>query len=268
MARVVHSKASCTVHWQESGRGRTGIRDLPAAHILGIQPARGKSGKSGPVGGDPKKSDGHPVDGPDSGTSASGLETSVNPNLSTTSPVSPTLTPSLPIGPEGNAVGTLEQEAVSQTQTDASGRDKETVTQGDPAPIEGRTEEPGTAGEVASEKALPQSEPQGRGEEVSGTGRSPQQIQNEGWSSQGSENVTLAEVYLMLGKPLKLQLEYEWQAKPQPSALPTTQSVLRCLLRLVSSEVNPKPVSLYFYFFIFSSLSDLILDLYNTSRQL
>uniref|UniRef100_A0A673GPP4 Protein cramped-like n=1 Tax=Sinocyclocheilus rhinocerous TaxID=307959 RepID=A0A673GPP4_9TELE len=230
VARVVHSKASCTVHWQESGRGRTGIRDLPAAHILGIQPARGKSGKSGPVGGDPKKSDGHPVDSPDSSTSAPGLET-----------ISPTLAPSLPIGPEGNAVGTLEQEAVSQTQTDASGRDKETVTQGDPTPIEGRTEEPGTAGGVASEKAPPQSEPQGRGEEVSGTGRSPQQIQNEGWSSQGSENVTLAEVYLMLGKPGKLLLEYEWQPKPQPSALPTTQSVLRCLLRLVSSEVNPKP---------------------------
>uniref|UniRef100_A0A671MYL6 Protein cramped-like n=1 Tax=Sinocyclocheilus anshuiensis TaxID=1608454 RepID=A0A671MYL6_9TELE len=244
VARVVHSKASCTVHWQESGRGRTGIRDLPAAHILGIQPARGKSGKSGPVGGDLKKSDGHPVDSPDSSTSAPGLETSVNTNLSTTSPVSPTLAPSLPIGPEGNAVGTLEQEAASQTQTqtDASGWDKETVTQGDPAPIEGRTEEPGTAGGVASEKAPPQSEPQGRGEEVSGTGRSPQQIQNEGWNSQGSENVTLAEVYLMLGKPGKLLLEYEWQPKPQPSALPTTQSVLRCLLRLVSSEVNPKPV--------------------------
>uniref|UniRef100_A0A672RMP4 Cramped chromatin regulator homolog 1 n=1 Tax=Sinocyclocheilus grahami TaxID=75366 RepID=A0A672RMP4_SINGR len=232
VARVVHSKASCTVHWQESGRGRTGIRDLPAAHILGIQPARGKSGKYGPVGGDLKKSDGHPVDGPDSGTSAPGLETNVNPNLSSTSPVSPTLAPSLPIGPEGNVVGTLEQEAVSQTQTDAN-----------PAPIEGRSEEPGTAGGVASEKAAPpQSEPQGRNEEVSGTGRSPQQIQNEGWSSQGFENVTLAEVYLMLGKPGKLQLEYEWQPKPQPSALPTTQSVLRCLLRLVSSEVNPKPV--------------------------
>ncbi|XP_059410035.1 protein cramped-like [Carassius carassius] len=240
VARVVHSKASCTVHWQESGRGRTGIRDLPAAHILGIQPTRGKSGKSGPVGGDSKKSDGNPVDGPDCSTSAPGLETSVN--VSTTSPVSPVLTSSLLIGQEVSAVGNLEQEAVSQTQTDASEWDKETVTQGDPATIEGRTEEPGTAGGgVASEKAPPQSEPQGRGEEVSATGRSPQQIQNEGWSSQGSENVTLAEVYLMLGKPGKLQLEYEWQPKPQPSALPTTQSVLRCLLRLVSSEVNPKP---------------------------
>lgn len=245
VARVVHSKASCTVHWQESGRGRTGIRDLPAAHILGIQPARGKSGKPGPVGGDTKRTDGHPVEGSDSSsTSAAGLETSANPNVNTTSPVSPTITSLLPIGPEGNPAGSAEQEPASQTQTDAGGGDKqiETVTQGDPASSEGRTDEPGTAGGVASEKALPQSEAQGRVEEVVGTGRSPQQIREEGWSSQVSENVTLAELYLMLGKPGKLQLEYEWQSKPNPpSVLPNSQNVLRCLLRLVSSEVNPKP---------------------------
>lgn len=245
VARVVHSKASCTVHWQESGRGRTGIRDLPAAHILGIQPARGKSGKPGPVGGDSKRTDGHPVEGSDSSsTSAAGLETSANPNVNTTSPVSPTITSLLPIGPEGNPAGSAEQEPASQTQTDAGGGDKqiETVTQGDPASSEGRTDEPGTTGGVASEKALPQSEAQGRVEEVVGTGRSPQQIREEGWSSQVSENVTLAELYLMLGKPGKLQLEYEWQSKPNPpSVLPNSQNVLRCLLRLVSSEVNPKP---------------------------
>ncbi|XP_067269534.1 protein cramped-like isoform X1 [Pseudorasbora parva] len=241
VARVVHSKASCTVHWQESGRGRTGIRDLPAAHILGIQPARGKSGKSGLVVGDLKRCDGHPVEASDSGSLAPGLETSVNPTLNTTSPVSPTINSSQLIVQEGNTAGTVEQEAVIQTQTDTSGRDKETVTQGDPTLIECRIEEPGTAGGVASEKAPPQSEPQGRDEEVGGTEQSPQQIQHEGWSSQGSENVTLAELYLMLGKPGKLQLEYEWQPKPHPSALPSTQSVLRCLLRLVSSEVNPKP---------------------------
>ncbi|XP_056309187.1 protein cramped-like isoform X1 [Danio aesculapii] len=245
VARVVHSKASCTVHWQESGRGRTGIRDLPAAHILGIQPARGKSGKPGPIGGDSKRTDGHPVEGSDSSsTSAAGLETSANPNVNTTSPVSPTITPSLSIGPEGNPAGSAEQEPASQTQTDAGGGDKqiETITQGDPAFLESRTEEPVTAGGVASEKALPQSEAQGRVEEVVGTGRSPQQIREEGWSSQVSENVTLAELYLMLGKPGKLQLEYEWQPKPNPpSVLPNSQNVLRCLLRLVSSEVNPKP---------------------------
>ncbi|XP_051989032.1 protein cramped-like isoform X1 [Xyrauchen texanus] len=245
VARVVHSKASCTVHWQESGRGRTGIRDLPAAHILGIQPARGKSGKSGPVGADPKRCDGHPVECSDSSISAPGLENSVNLALSTNSPsvspVSPTLTSTLLIGQEGSGAGTVDQEIVSQTLTDTSGQEKEIVTQGDHAPTENRTEEPGTAVGVTSEKGPPQSEPAGSSEEVGGTGRSPQQIREEGWSSQGSENVTLAELYLMLGKPGKLQLEYEWQPSSRPSALSTSQSVFRCLLRLVSSEVNPKP---------------------------
>ncbi|KAI7803655.1 putative protein cramped-like [Triplophysa rosa] len=242
VARVVHSKASCTVYWQESGRGRTGIRDLPAAHILGIQPARGKSGKSGPMGGDPKRGDGHSVDTSDGGTSAPGLENSVNPPLNTNSsfvtPVSPTLTSSLPIGQEESGTGTAEQETLlGQPQTDPSGQDKE--TQGELPSVESRTEEPGTV--VTSDKGPPQMEPAGRGEEVGGTGRSPQQIREEGWTSQGSENVTLAELYLMLGKPGKLQLEYEWQPKPHPSAPPTAQNVFRCLLRLVSSEVNPKP---------------------------
>lgn len=243
VARVVHSKASCTVHWQESGRGRTGIRDLPTAHILGIQPARGKSGKSGPVGGEPKKADGNSVEASDSGTSAPGLENSVNLFLNTnspsTTPVSPTLTPSFTIGQEGSGVGTVEQELPLSQPTEPSGRDKETVTRGDLTPTESRTEEPSTG--VTSEKVPPQLESTGRGEEVSGTGRSPQQIREDGWSSQGSENVTLAELYLMLGKPGKLQLEYEWQPKPRTSALPNTQNVFRCLLRLASSEVNPKP---------------------------
>ncbi|XP_051996009.1 protein cramped-like isoform X2 [Xyrauchen texanus] len=235
VARVVHSKASCTVHWQESGRGRTGIRDLPAAHILGIQPARGKSGKICPVGVDTKRSDGHPIDGSDSSTSAPGLENSVNPALNTNSPSLTPVSPTFPDGQDGSGVWTVEQELVSQTQTDSNERENETVTQGEPFSTENRTEEPVTAGGVILEKGPPQSE------EVGGTGRTPQQIREEGWSSQGSENVTLAELYLMLGKPGKLQLEYEWQPKPRPSALPTTQSVFRCLLRLVSSEVNPKP---------------------------
>lgn len=56
----------------------------------------------------------------------------------------------------------------------------------------------------------------------------------------------------MFGKPGKLQLEYEWQ----PIAVPfnnqengqaqlkplRTQHVLRCLLKLVATEVNPKPL--------------------------
>ncbi|XP_063040644.1 protein cramped-like isoform X2 [Engraulis encrasicolus] len=88
------------------------------------------------------------------------------------------------------------------------------------------------------------------------TGRSPERIREEGWSATEAENVTLAELYLMLGKPGKLQLEYEWQVRQQPppgtagtggtptpvfTSPPSTHSVLRCLLRLAASEVNPKP---------------------------
>uniref|UniRef100_A0A3Q1HJ19 Protein cramped-like n=1 Tax=Acanthochromis polyacanthus TaxID=80966 RepID=A0A3Q1HJ19_9TELE len=39
VARVVHSKASCTVHWLESGKNRPNAKELPAAQILGIHTA-------------------------------------------------------------------------------------------------------------------------------------------------------------------------------------------------------------------------------------
>lgn len=90
--------------------------------------------------------------------------------------------------------------------------------------------------------------------------RLSQQVREEGWSLRTSESLTLAEVYLMMGKPNKLQLEYDWLAVLEPetqdareqtsesSAVPacTTlhkQRLLNCLLKLISTEVNPKPVS-------------------------
>lgn len=87
-----------------------------------------------------------------------------------------------------------------------------------------------------------------------------QQLREEGWSLQTSESLTLAEVYLMMGKPTKLQLEYDWLAvlgpesqaptaqgqtalsRSSPSAL-HQQRLLSCLLRLISTEVHPKMVS-------------------------
>lgn len=84
-----------------------------------------------------------------------------------------------------------------------------------------------------------------------------QQLREEGWSLQTSESLTLAEVYLMMGKPTKLQLEYDWLAvlgpesqaptaqgqtalsRSSPSAL-HQQRLLSCLLRLISTEVHPK----------------------------
>uniref|UniRef100_A0A8C3XR21 Protein cramped-like n=1 Tax=Chelydra serpentina TaxID=8475 RepID=A0A8C3XR21_CHESE len=88
--------------------------------------------------------------------------------------------------------------------------------------------------------------------------RLAQQVREEGWSLRNSESLTLAEVYLMMGKPNKLQLEYDWLAvlgpetqdcreeTSEPSAVPTSstfhkQRLLNCLLKLISTEVNPKP---------------------------
>uniref|UniRef100_A0A4W4GAE8 Cramped chromatin regulator homolog 1 n=1 Tax=Electrophorus electricus TaxID=8005 RepID=A0A4W4GAE8_ELEEL len=235
VARVVHSKASCTVHWQESGRGRPGVRDLPAAHILGIQPVRGagKPGKGGLGSGDSKRTEGQAPEGSDSNASAPGAEGNLNlvHNTNTPIPVTSSTTPPSCLGQECSASVTADTVRTSHTQTCA----KSTMTD--------HSKEESTPGSGAmTDGALPPPpEPTGRIEEATGTGRSPQQIREEGWSSQGSENVTLAELYLMLGKPGKLQLEYEWQPKPRPSALPSSHRVLRCLLRLVSSEVNPKP---------------------------
>ncbi|XP_014814299.1 PREDICTED: protein cramped-like isoform X2 [Calidris pugnax] len=89
--------------------------------------------------------------------------------------------------------------------------------------------------------------------------RLSQQVREEGWSLRTSESLTLAEVYLMMGKPNKLQLEYDWLAVLEPEtqdvreqtsesgAVPacTTfhkQRLLNCLLKLISTEVNPKPM--------------------------
>nr|XP_006130093.1 protein cramped-like isoform X2 [Pelodiscus sinensis] len=89
--------------------------------------------------------------------------------------------------------------------------------------------------------------------------RLAQQVREEGWSLRTSESLTLAEVYLMMGKPNKLQLEYDWLAvlgpetqdsreeTSEPSAVPISstfqkQRLLNCLLKLISTEVNPKPI--------------------------
>uniref|UniRef100_A0A8C3UX61 Protein cramped-like n=1 Tax=Catharus ustulatus TaxID=91951 RepID=A0A8C3UX61_CATUS len=90
--------------------------------------------------------------------------------------------------------------------------------------------------------------------------RLSQQVREEGWSLRTSESLTLAEVYLMMGKPNKLQLEYDWLAVLEPetqdareqtsesSAVPVCptfhkQRLLNCLLKLISTEVNPKPLA-------------------------
>lgn len=239
------------MHWQETGRSRPGVRDLPAAQILGIQPVRGtgKPGKGACGGGDLKRADGQVSENSESSSCTPGAENTLNVahNTTTSSLIPTSLSPFT--GQEGSGSGTADSLGTSQSPTCSSVVSKDTFSPEEPILTDHSTETPPAGGATAGDGAPPPRpppplpEPTSRAEDAAATGRSPQQIREEGWSSQGSENVTLAELYLMMGKPGKLQLEYEWQPKPRPTSLPTTRSVLGCLLRLVSSEVNPKPVS-------------------------
>ncbi|XP_020024890.1 protein cramped-like isoform X3 [Castor canadensis] len=122
--------------------------------------------------------------------------------------------------------------------------------------LETPTEEPPEKGSP-SEPLHPQGQPATRPSKEVPASRLAQQLREEGWNLQTSESLTLAEVYLMMGKPSKLQLEYDWlavlgpegqspagqgqTARPgsPPSAL-HQQRLLNCLLRLISTEVHPK----------------------------
>ncbi|XP_048188885.1 protein cramped-like isoform X2 [Perognathus longimembris pacificus] len=108
-----------------------------------------------------------------------------------------------------------------------------------------------------SELLLCQGQPAARPPKEVPASQLAQQLREEGWSLQTSESLTLAEVYLMMGKPSKLQLEYDWLAVLGPEGqVPTGQDqaahpgspppalhqqrLLNCLLRLISTEVHPK----------------------------
>nr|XP_058892867.1 protein cramped-like isoform X5 [Kogia breviceps] len=103
----------------------------------------------------------------------------------------------------------------------------------------------------------PQGQPAAKPPKDVPASRFAQQLREEGWNLQTSESLTLAEVYLMMGKPNKLQLEYDWLAVLGPEGQPpgkqaqgsragsppTTfhkQRLLSCLLKLISTEVNPR----------------------------
>ncbi|XP_030893379.1 protein cramped-like isoform X2 [Leptonychotes weddellii] len=104
---------------------------------------------------------------------------------------------------------------------------------------------------------LPQGQPAAKPPKDVPASRLAQQLREEGWNLQTSESLTLAEVYLMMGKPNKLQLEYDWLAVlgpegqapggqaqgPRTGSPPSTfhkQRLLSCLLKLISTEVNPR----------------------------
>lgn len=249
VARVVHSKASCTVHWLESGKSRPNAKELPAVQILGIQsapPLRGgsKLGRGGSTAVAVNASAAIQADGrrteppnPEPSPDGSGKVEEKKPL-----PVSCQQTE------EGNRTGStetgLEVNGGAETQSEQckeeqqSGGSSSDLTQAPSAKPTVTSLE-----ENASQGAAPPAKE-----------RSVEQIREEGWSARDAENVTLAELYLMFGKPGKLQLEYEWQPAAVPSSNQEngqapetpkpnrTHRVLRCLLKLVSTEINPKPL--------------------------
>ncbi|KAI5228864.1 protein cramped-like isoform X2 [Manis pentadactyla] len=108
-----------------------------------------------------------------------------------------------------------------------------------------------------SDPCMPQGPPASKPPRDVPASRLAQRFREEGWSLQTSESLTLAEVYLMMGKPHKLQLEYDWlavwgpegqgpgwQAQGPCAGTPPTalhkQRLLNCLLKLISTEVNPR----------------------------
>ncbi|KAM9745231.1 protein cramped-like isoform 2-T2 [Menidia menidia] len=270
VARVVHSKASCTVHWLESGKNRPNAKELPAAQILGIQTApapRGgsKAGRgSGAVAGAsvtvtgetrrPEPSNQEPL--PDSSAK---VEDKRPPSVSVSSQQSAAFRE------EGIGTGSSEAgRACAGAEANSSGtppvKSSEKLCSSPPEPCK---EEPTTSTSSPDVTPNPPAKPPGFGPEegvLQGSAppakeRTVEQIREEGWSARDAETVTLAELYLMSGKPGKLQLEYEWQPSDAPPSsrengqaaaqprLSRTNRVLHCLLKLVSTEVNPKPLA-------------------------
>lgn len=250
VARVVHSKASCTVHWLESGKSRPNAKELPAVQILGIQsaaPPRGgsKSGRGGSAAAGNAStsvsSDGRRSEPPNPEPSPDGsgkVEERKPQPLSVSSQETAALTEegngpgSTETGAEVNGGGeVLSEQCKEEQNTAASSSD---LTQS-AKPLASSSEESTSQGSAPPAKE-----------------RTVEQIREEGWSAREAENVTLAELYLMSGKPGKLQLEYDWRPAAGPpgsqedgraSEAPRTNRVLRCLLKLVSTEINPKPLA-------------------------
>ncbi|XP_053194746.1 protein cramped-like isoform X2 [Scomber japonicus] len=276
VARVVHSKASCTVHWLESGKNRPNAKELPTAQILGIHTAppirtgaksgRGSTAAAAGGGGasvtvlsDTRRTESlNPEPSSDSSTKVEEKRP-----LPVSVPVSSQQAPreeGAGMGPsEGSKTcsGAEASSSLSLTKSNdklcsgaesTSEQSKEEQNNSTSSPEANQTP-PGKLPVAASEEGMPQ------GPAPAAKERTAEQIREEGWSARDAENVTLAELYLMLGKPGKLQLEYEWQPiavtdNTQQNGQTLTQTkpsrthrVLRCLLRLVATEVNPKPLA-------------------------
>ncbi|XP_037647881.1 protein cramped-like isoform X1 [Sebastes umbrosus] len=274
VARVVHSKASCTVHWLESGKNRPNAKELPAAQILGIHTAPPlrtgtKSGRGGAAAGgtsvtvlgDSRRTE--PLNPEPSQDCSTKVEEKRPLSVSIPASSQQTVAPreeGTGMGPsDGGKTCTGVEASSSLTMT----KSMERLCSGTESSSEQCNEEQNTSTSSPEANQTPPAKPPMSGSEegmsqgsaLAGKERAVEQIRGEGWSARDAENVTLAELYLMFGKPGKLQLEYEWQ----PIAVPflnqedgqalaqlkpnRTQRVLRCLLKLVATEVNPKPLA-------------------------
>ncbi|XP_075942360.1 protein cramped-like isoform X1 [Anarhichas minor] len=273
VARVVHSKASCTVHWLESGKNRPNAKELPAAQILGIHtapplrtgPKSGRGGAAATAGAsmtvlcDSRRTE--PLNPEPSQDCSTKVEEKRPQSVSV--PASSQQTVAL--REEGTGIGPSEGGKISTGVKASSGlavtKSIEKLCSVTESSSEPCIEEQNTSTSSPEAHQTPPAKPPVTGsEEGMSQGSAPaakeravEQIRGEGWSARDAENVTLAELYLMFGKPGKLLLEYEWQ----PIAVPfnnqengqaqlkpiRTQHVLRCLLKLVATEVNPKPLA-------------------------
>ncbi|XP_039102820.1 protein cramped-like isoform X2 [Hyaena hyaena] len=329
VARVVHSKAFCTVHWQEGGRCRQSARDthtLPPAQILGIQSGQGtaRGQVKCPRGGAEGKGPGRPPPSTDASQSSGESSPESAPgegaaaSLSGLDPPDRLQEKTPAAGPAdgparepGGAPCTcgrlpeLEDElslldpfprymkscqdliipeqcrcadsrppgcASPEARGPGGAEAPDLARAGAPSPVRAPSgpepqPSPGLQPDVCTkdaadapvEEPLPQGQPAAKPPRDVPAGRLAQQLREEGWSLQTSESLTLAEVYLMMGKPNKLQLEYDWLAVlgpegqasggqaqgPRGSGSPPPtfhkQRLLSCLLKLISTEVNPRP---------------------------
>lgn len=273
VARVVHSKASCTVHWLESGKNRPNAKELPAAQILGIHTApplrtgtKSGRGSAAAAGGgasvtvlsDTRRTE--PLNPEPSSDSSAKVEEKRP--LCVPVPASSQQTPREEGAGMGPSEGSKTCAGVEASGGSSLTKSNDKLCSGAESSLEQCREEQNTSTSSPEANQTPPAKPPVVGSEESvAQGAAPaakernvEQIREEGWSARDAENVTLAELYLMLGKPGKLQLEYEWQpiavshstqqngqasAQPKPNR---THRVLRCLLRLVATEVNPKPL--------------------------
>lgn len=274
VARVVHSKASCTVHWTEAGKTRPNTKELPAAQILGIQTtqafkagpksgrgsttASGAASTSGTVMGDGRRTE--PINNEPLLDGSSKSEDKALPSV-TVQVCSQQAAAQSEEGVEtGPSEGVKRCAVADATLATAAGKSAEKTCSGTEGLSEQYKEEHNTSTSSAEAsqsppgKAAMASPEEGmlQGSVSTARERAVEQIRVDGWSARDSENVTLAELYLMFGKPGKLQLEYEWQSvlpsgqdngqAPAQTKQHRTHRVLRCLLRLVATEVNPKPL--------------------------